>query len=578
MTDSYRNTCRQQGQLLHENKSERIKLYGLISVNQSDLEQEKARIQADILHFFRWYAWTHDPRPGILSLYGLSCPTLPFLLFPFQEDFVLSLVDHIQRGEDILVEKTRDMGVSWLVVTVFLWFWLQPISGNDFLIGSRKFELVDRKGAQDTLLEKIRYNLKLLPPPLLPAGFSWDKYDNVGFILNPATGSFIKGEGNNANFGTGGRYKAAMMDEYAKWEETDEQAWTSMGDATPCRIPVSSPWGLGRKFAQLRFSGAVKVLTLHWTKHPLKSAGLYMDENNKPHSEWYDAEVRRRSDDPEANIGQELDINYLTSGHPYFDNTLIQERFEAACKQPWEGKRYEFELAGDKVKQAEHPHGRLWIRKGPDTSKEWVKYRYCISCDVAEGLEKGDFSSVYVHDRVKGEDVAWFHGRIDTDVLALLLNHLAIMYDNAWIGPESNNHGLAVINRLKMFKCSIMFQQDFTEWADKDSIKLGWATNVRTRPVMCADLREAVKKQVDGIHDPDFWREAMTFILNNNGKPEAAPGNYDDRVMAQAIKIQLHAWLPPPVKASYAVPDYGYTDHGKLAHIPLKRPKGSRFV
>ena len=77
-------------------------------------------------------------------------------------------------------------------------------------------------------------------------------------------------------------------------------------------------------------------------------------------------------------------------------------------------------------------------------------------------------------------------------------------------------------------------------------MRLGWNTNMVTRPIMCSDLREAINTEVDGIIDKDFYKEALTFIYNRNGKPEAAEGSKDDRVIAQAIKFQLHKWLPSP--------------------------------
>ncbi len=544
-------------------------------------ETERELVYLDPLRFFKYHAWTHDPRPGILRLYGLTDPTLPFLLFPFQEEFVRKLISKIEKGEDILAEKSRDMGVSWLIVTAIVWCFIKPISGQDFLLGSRKFELVDKKGAQDSLFEKARFNLYRLHRSLMPQGFNSDKHDNVGFILNPETGSFLKGEANNANFGTGGRYKASIMDEFAKWEETDEQAWTSMGDATPCRIPVSSPWGLGRKFAQLRFSGAVEVLTLHWTLHPLKAAGLYHDEAGKPRSPWYDSECARRRDDPEANIGQELDINYLTSGSPYFDNQLIQKRFEALCKAEPQVTRYNFEqTAAGGIQLLPYEHGKIAILMDPDIHSSFKQYRYLIASDVAEGLEKGDNSVLYVYDRVTGKDVAWFIGRIDTHVLAMLLHHFQTMYDGAFIAVENNNHGHAVVQKLKDLDADQLYEQEFSEAIDKDTARLGWNTNVKTRPIMCADLREALLQGVDGISDVAFFQEAMTFILNEKGKPEAAPGNLDDRVMAQAIKFQLHKWLPAPVRGKVLPSDVGYDDYGKDKRHKkaTERPKGPRFV
>ena len=537
-----------QGKKIEDNRAERIAIWQEIDKDPTYAAVQKAHALDDVLHFFKYFAWTHDPRPAILAQYGCKSPRLPFLLYDFQEDAVLKLVDHISNSKDLLIEKSRDMGVSWIVITVILWFWLQPQAGNDFLFGSRKFDFVDKKGSQDTLFQKFRYNLYGIPKELRPQGFEENLHDNVAFIANPETGSYIRGESNNANFGTAGRYKAVFPDEFAKWEETDDQAWTSMGDSSPCRIPVSTPWGLGRKFAQLRFSGAIEVLTLHWTLHPIKAAGLTEDPEGKKHSPWYDAECERRKDDPMANIGQELDINYLTSGSPYFDNTLISQKYQNLKQPAW--KRYSFERKGEEIELFEYANGLLIIVDEPleKVQDEYKIYRYCISADVSEGLEKSDFDSCYVYDRVTGKDVAWFHGRIDTDVYALLLNHLSKMYKYAWIAVENNNHGHAVIQKLKTINYNLLFEQDFSQYADRSNLKLGWNTNMKTRPIMFAELREAINQDQEGVIDKEVYNEAMTFIFNKNGKPEAGAGCYDDRVVAQAIKFQIHKWLPAPQK------------------------------
>jgi hypothetical protein len=76
-----------------------------------------------------------------------------------------------------------------------------------------------------------------------------------------------------------------------------------------------------------------------------------------------------------------------------------------------------------------------------------------------------------------------------------------------------------------------------------------------------------------------FFQEAMTFILNERGKPEAAPGSLDDRVMAQAIKFQVHKWLPAPVIRKVLASDTGTTDYGKLnPSRRAKRPKGAGYA
>lgn len=555
---------------------------------------EVERSLRDILRFFKYHAWTHDPRPGILSAYGLKNPTLPFLLYPFQEQGVLTIKNHIDDGRDLLIEKSRDMGVSWLVLTVFFHCWLQPKAGNDFLFGSRKYDFVDKRGAQDTLFEKIRYNLYRLHPAFLPEGFNSNFNDNVGMITNPATGSFMRAEANNANFGTSGRYKAILPDEFGKWEETDENAWTSCGDSSPCRIPVSTPWGLGRKFDQLRFSGAIDVLTLHWSDHPIKGAGKYkgyhpLEELRTDEkvwlSPWYLAECERRRDDPKKSIGQELDISYLASGSPYFNNFDMSRRYQELTANPPDVTRYGFEITGKgldrKVKLFEDPNGSIYLLKKPEQFRAW-EYRYCIAADVAEGLEKGDYSYFVIYDRVERKDVGWYHGHCDTDVLAFLIAHFATWFFDAWVAPEKNNeHGGAVINTLKYIYKYIMHEREFDRAIDimKTPMRLGWATTTLTRGILCSDLRRILKEGEDGILDLEFFNEAMTFVFNKNGKAEASEGNHDDRVMGQGIKFQISKWLPAPyrIKSSkHKRTDYG--DYGWRDRLKSNEHKGADFV
>jgi len=549
---------KEHGKKIAENLEERFHLY-----NKMNISKEAGYIETElclrhnpdytddwgILRFFKNHLRTHDPRKNILDLYGVKHPQLPFLLFDFQKEAVKEVVESIFKGEDILIEKSRDMGVSWLIISIALWFWLRRMAGNDILIGSRKFDYVDKKGSLDTLIEKFRYNLYQLHPAFLPDGFDANRHDNVGNILNSETGSFIRGEANNPNFATSGRYLFILADEYSKWEETDEQAWTSMGDSSPCRIALSTPWGMGRKFAKLRFGGGMNVLTFHWSSHPIKGAGKWLDEGQKKwRSPWYDNECARRTGNERADIGQELDIDYLSTGFPYFDNDLVQKEYQKLEDNPSKVKRYEFILHADEdseyLELFETENGRIWVKDEPE--KGW-EYRYCISADIAEGLEHGDNSVAYVFDRDSGIDIAGFCGKIDTRTFALLLAHLGEMYNNAYIAPENNGHGAAVLQKLKEIYDNIYHEEKFDMVVNMDTVKMGWNTNKKTRAIMCSALREAIDDGVHGVVEKEVFSECITFV-NINGKPQADVGNWDDRVMAQAIKWMIHDWLPAPKK------------------------------
>ena len=550
LTDAYLA----HGVAMGENLRERMQVRQDMEKYEDYALTMKAIALKDIFEFFRLHLWTHDPRRNMQELYGWKSTTLPFVLYDYQKLAIEKYCWAIDNGKDVLTEKSRDMGVSWLLVCVALWYFLQPEGGNDICIGSRKFEYVDKKGAIDTLLEKFRYNLYRIPDVFMPIGYEANKHDNVGNITNPDTGSFIRGEANNANFATSGRYKFIIVDEFAKWEETDEKAWTSMGDSSPCRLPVSTPWGMGRKFAKLRFSGEIEVISFHWSEHPIKGSGKYKgphpiftEKHDSWLSPWYLTEVERRKGNPNADIGQELDIDYLSSGFPYFNNIKVQECYKELDDKKLKFKRYEFvrnqsDEGDDYLELFPTDAGRIWVYK--EFEDGWEN-RYCIAADIAEGMEHGDNSVFVGYDRVDGVDVCGFCGKLDTDAFAMLLEMFGRMYGDCYIAPENNSMGVAVVQRLKQNYDNIYHQQKFDQVIDLETTKLGWNTNRANRGIMFDGLREAINDGSHGIVDKQVFKECTTFVLIN-GKPQADTGNKDDMVVAQAIKFRLHDWLPAP--------------------------------
>lgn len=82
----------------------------------AELNRRKAR--RDPIYFINNFLMTFDPRPTA------PVKNIAFKLYDFQCDYVNTLVSQIRNGEDLFVEKSRDMGISWVTLAVFLWFWL----------------------------------------------------------------------------------------------------------------------------------------------------------------------------------------------------------------------------------------------------------------------------------------------------------------------------------------------------------------------------------------------------------------------------------------------------------------------
>lgn len=259
-------------------------------------EADRRRAREDPVFFITHYLKTFDPRPEAAPHH------LDFILYPFQEEYVRGTVDAILRGYDILDEKSRDMGVSWLALAVRFYLWCCKDSYQG-LVGSRKEEYVD-DGTLKSLFPKLDYFIEHIKDPLLlPKGFDRKKHRTYMKLVNPENGNTITGESSNKNFSRGGRFDDVFFDELGFWPDA-RSSWTAAGDATRCRHAVTTPPDEPSYAKTLRYSGKVKVRTWHWQLHPNKDQA------------WYDYEKSRRT---EEEVLHELDISweYSNVGKPY---------------------------------------------------------------------------------------------------------------------------------------------------------------------------------------------------------------------------------------------------------------------
>jgi hypothetical protein len=259
-------------------------------------ESDRRASKTDAVLFVDQFTMTFDPRPDVIP------HDIDFTLYPYQKDLVEELVDDILNGGDLFIEKSRDMGASWVVLAVFLWAWLN-VDGFQALVGSRKEDYVDN-GQIDSLFGKLDYLIAHIKDPLLmPQGFRIEKHRTYMKLVNPDNGNTIQGESSNKNFSRAGRYTVVFFDEFGFWPDA-RRSWQAAGDATKFRLAVTTPPDEPSYAKALRFSDRIKILTLHWRLHPKKD------------DDWYAYERTRRTDEE---VLHELDISweYSSVGRPY---------------------------------------------------------------------------------------------------------------------------------------------------------------------------------------------------------------------------------------------------------------------
>lgn len=252
--------------------------------------------------------------------------TTPFLPFPYQVR-VIRLYDQARAEKrGIFEEKSRQLGLSWLWMALFLHGLLFE-DQSSFFATSRREQEVDDGGSgstTDSLIGKLRFMFNALPDflrldPEEAADALQFKFLSVTHVR---TQSYLKGEAATSKIGRGGSYTVGLLDEFAHVEQS-ESAWASADEAITCPIMSSTPYGEDNKFADVRNKLAHPQSQLdhevrsrflahrsHWSEHPIYARALRHDADGRLTSPWYRQACSTKTPEKAA---QEYDIAYAGS-------------------------------------------------------------------------------------------------------------------------------------------------------------------------------------------------------------------------------------------------------------------------
>lgn len=236
------------------------------------------------------WGMTYDPRNVSRGLPA----SLPFLLFKKQEELALWIIERWRAREPGMIEKSRDMGITWLTMSLAA---TMCLFNREMSVGcgSRKEEYVDILGDPDSMIEKVRVFLTHLPPDFR-GGWDRKRHSSHMKIIFPESGSILTGEAGDS-IGRGGRQSIYIVDESAHLERP-HLVDAALSANTDCRIDLSSVAGLGNPFAEKVRGGKIKVFTFHWRSDPRKDDA------------WY---AKKCDELDPVTMAQEYDINYSAS-------------------------------------------------------------------------------------------------------------------------------------------------------------------------------------------------------------------------------------------------------------------------
>ena len=386
-------------------------------------EDLMAASKESLLYWINTFAMTYhqfdvDPETGnrIESMY----PHNPFITWEIQDDLCDLFEQCLVKAEDILINKSRDMGASWLCIVFMHWLWLfRPES--QLLEMSRTEDYVDKPGNMKALFQRHDYINQWLPDWMLPPGIGYrEKYRSKMHMLNVYNNSCIDGESTTQHAASGDRRLVLLLDEFAKVENGADMR-SATRDAALMRIVNSTVAGPGTEYSKWKNDGTIKVFPLMFWDHPDKGKNRYAAQHPVTNiweirSPWFDGECKVRSP---REIAREILANDLEAGSQFFTPGNADRHaalFGCEPKTRWD-IRLKKDVPNSKIKEIiktrdlkkiearRNKNGplRVWtnlIMGRPDQSKDYI-----FGIDISKGHGASN-SVISIKCKQTGEKIA----------------------------------------------------------------------------------------------------------------------------------------------------------------------------
>lgn len=535
----------------------------------------------DPLFYFNTFGYVYDPRAHNAGF----TPVRPFITYAFQDVVFEEIFKSIDNGYDMLSEKSRDMGLSWMFLLAIEHRW-HFYSYLSFRLVSRNEDLVDDAKNPDSLFWKIDHFHKFLPKFLRPS--VRPKVDRTHMSMsNPVTGSTMVGCTTTGDVARGGRCTAMLLDEFAAVDNGHE-ILSSTRDVTRCRLFNSTHKGTGTAFYALGKTN-IKKLTCHWSLHETKNVGLYYWDGKKivivnPYSgtvqmhdgetvefaqypfirdgklrsPWYDVECERSSHPME--IAQELDIDPFASDSMFFDVATIDKITETQVKEPyWRGELTYDENTLEPIDLIENPKGKLLLWTIP-IGKKVETAQYAMGIDISAGTGASN-SSTSIGNKTTGEKVAEYTSPdIHPEQWARLNVALAKLFHNAYMIWDGGGPGRIFADCvINLGYRNVYYKRPEDTLDKKVSMKPGCFLNNNEKLSVLGAYRKALKDGAFTQRSREANLECLQYVFTTGNTvehascrtsvdPSGAQSSHGDRVIADALLNRGFTAMGTPVK------------------------------
>ncbi len=230
------------------------------------------------------------------------------------------------------------------------------------------------------------------------------------------------------------------------------------------------------------------------------------------------------------------DLIEVSDGNIYYTNDILSHNcaFIGSGDNVIEGevlrKQEEINVIDPVFKDREWDNN-VWIWKMPQKG-----HRYILGLDVSRG-DSEDATGMCIIDYDTFEQVLEYHGKIQPDISAQLVDHYGRMYNALSTFDITGGMGIAATTKLKdlNYPKSLLHydnvNDDIYYTPPPDAIPgINFASKNRRGQIIAA-LEEAVSRGDFKIRSERLIAELKKFIYKN-GKPDHMKGSHDDLIMA----------------------------------------------
>lgn len=466
--------------------------------------------------------------------------------------------DELQRGYDIegkgisaplreIILKARREGFSSFVLALFAADDILNANPTESLVISYKDDATEtfRKRYRNYVLsyaarkvgltvEQIRQNISVLDQ----VAKQFLSVDSTDIELAHNKAHFYCGTASARTGGRGGVLQKVLFSEEAHYPDTEKMTAKEVVEGTMRQVDLASGWifrettanGVGNYYEkswklavarQLRF----KPRFYGWRE-------MYSEAEFKLiASEFTDPQMLRQ-EYPET--PQEA---FIATSNLVIPKDLIDAQAKY-IRPPLAREAFRDDLTGQALVDA-----------GVEIYEKPVRgHFYSLGADSAEG-EGNDDAALTVIDRMSGREVASFaNDRTPPEDLGELSIKVAMYFNNAFIVPELNHPGPAMLAVLKQSGYPNIYRREVMDQiTHRKTRKIGWRTGSTTKPMMVQDFKFALREEELGLSCEATVNQMLTFVrTDEHGKNGmgAEEGQKDDRLISAMLAWQGMKELP----------------------------------